>query len=111
MKTSEMIAALEENRELKFKSSLGGLKTVCYVNKFNEIEFTNLNQRIRRDRDWQLVREPVTWQEAIQAWIDGKTIKCEYPANDAKIISSTFYPSCLGPSRENLITGTWYIID
>ena len=25
--------------------------------------------------DWQLVRQPVTWQEAIQAWGVGKTIR------------------------------------
>ena len=23
---------------------------------------------------WEIVKEPVTWQEAIQAWIDGKNI-------------------------------------
>lgn len=27
--------------------------------------------------DWQLVRQPVTWQEAIQAWADGKKVVWE----------------------------------
>lgn len=31
--------------------------------------------------DWQLVRQPVTWQEAIQAWADGKKVVWEEDAD------------------------------
>lgn len=31
--------------------------------------------------DWQLVHQPVTWQEAIQAWADGKKVVWEEDAD------------------------------
>lgn len=33
------------------------------------------NGNVALNLDWQLVREPVTWQEAIQAWSVGKRVK------------------------------------
>ena len=35
------------------------------------------NGNVPLDLDWQLVRQPVTWQEAIQAWADGKKVVWE----------------------------------
>ena len=32
------------------------------------------------NNNWQLVRQPVTWQEAIQAWADGKKVVWEEDA-------------------------------
>ena len=111
-----MIAMLEENPNLKFKSCYNGFHLEATIDDnllrisesgitSDRIKYLNLNS------DWQLVREPVSWQEALQAWIDGKTIKCKYPPNDMKLISTTFLPKNLTstPTREALITGTWYI--
>lgn len=129
--TWEVIKMLSENQKLKFTDGIKigfidkvgrekGANTIGVVDEvifwidpngeiFNTVSF---NKEFLSYK-WTLVRTPVTWQEAIQAWIDGKTIKCCYkccyPKNDAKMISSTFYPSCLVPSREALTTGTWYI--
>ena len=33
------------------------------------------------NNNWQLVRQPVTWQEAIQAWVDGKKVAWEEDAD------------------------------
>ena len=109
MKTSEMIAMLEKNPKLKFISNYG--YTVAVDTKNELITDRDNYLIVNLKRDWQLVREPVTWQEALQAWVDGKTIKCEYPPNDMKLISTTFFPKNLTstPTREALITGTWYI--
>ena len=114
MKTSEMIAMLENDPKLRFTSG-GEKSTMEAICRSGNIELyyipAELKYEFRSDRDWQLVREPVTWQEALQAWVDGKTIKCEYPPNDMKLISTTFFPKNLTstPTREALITGTWYI--
>ena len=35
--------------------------------------------------DWQLVRQPVTWQEAIEAWADGKKISYSYGGYDRQL--------------------------
>ena len=39
------------------------------------------NGNVALDLDWQLVRQPVTWQEAIQAWADGKKVAWEEDAD------------------------------
>ena len=60
--------------------------------------------------DWQLVRQPVTWQEAIQAWAEGKK----------KVLVSTPFgleSQEVKKSRGSIITeyeitnGTWYVED
>jgi len=84
---------------------------------FGERFWAMSNESGRRIQDltgfeeWELIREPVPWQEALQAWAEGKTVEWHYPPNDKGFIGKTFYPSCLGPTRETLITGTWYIIE
>ena len=39
------------------------------------------NGNVALNLDWQLVRQPVTWQEAIQAWMDGKKVAWEEDAD------------------------------
>jgi hypothetical protein len=130
MKTWEMIKMLEENPKLKFKNIrfMNGdkienfLSIGCYgyftAKVFRNGELMDETKpsfgffgNFKPDDDWQLVRTPVTWQEALQAWVDGKTVKCEYPGKHGGLIISTFCSTCRGPNREALITGTWYIED
>ena len=87
MKTSEMIAMLEENPNLKFINInnngveiIDGILVYPYYNNHHELQKDDLfliTQNILKLADWQLVREPVPWQEAIQAYIDGKEVECE----------------------------------
>ena len=35
------------------------------------------NGNVALGLDWQIVRQPITWQEAIQAWADGKKVAWE----------------------------------
>jgi hypothetical protein len=111
MKTWEMIKMLEENPELKFKCSESRPVLRIYgpglVWETKDGSMTPASMIL--SDDWQLVRTPVTWQEALQAWVDGKTIKWFCPPNNEGMISRTFYPSCTGPDRDMLKTGTWYI--
>lgn len=44
---------------------------------------------ISLDDDWQIVREPVPWQEALQAWIDGKEIGV------AECAGCSAFPNCI----------------
>jgi rubredoxin len=60
------------------------------------------------------VRTPVTWQEAIQAWFDGKTVICEIsgtPFEYDKAKSSLIDQDNKAVCRSELIEGTWYIED
>ena len=72
--------------------------------------------------DWQLVRQPVTWQEAIQAWADGKKVAWEDDADHRvfdrnKSWAIPKYQSHLLDQDGDAVTvrmisgGTWYVED
>ena len=63
--------------------------------------------------DWQLVRQPVTWQEAFQAWIDGCDIWCEGGGRVSKFKNSSILLDKLEcpPSKWMMKNGKWYVED
>ena len=80
------------------------------------------NGNVALNLDWQLVKQPVTWQEAIQAWADGKMAICEldgdtyvYQWNGNRAISK--YQNHLLDQEGDAVTvrmisgGTWYVED
>ena len=84
MKTSEMIAMLENNPKLRFRrKGWDALEQQVGVDEDNFVGLWYPDGRhlgvclFTNQDDWELVRTPVTWQEAIQAWVDGKTIRIE----------------------------------
>ena len=58
--------------------------------------------------DWQLVRQPVTWQEAIQAWADGKVVSYKYSYNE---MMYAFQDSNRMLSIEKIKDAAWYVED
>lgn len=131
MKTSEMIAMLEKNPKLKFQYNTGSesgvmscidgdIKLIEHNGKpANYSQYLILHSGYMR-QDWQLVREPVSWQEAIQAWIDGKEIEaceCEGCGNGGSCgvmgyIKSTPNDTSLHANcRQQFKTAKWYIND
>ena len=58
--------------------------------------------------DWQLVRQPVTWHEAIQAWVDGKTISYSYMGYDKRF---PFEDSNTMMTIEKVKNAEWYVED
>ena len=61
--------------------------------------------------DWQLVRQPVTWQEAFQAWIDGCYIRCEGGGRVSKFKNGSLLLDTLEcpPSKWMMKNGKWYV--
>ena len=55
---------------------------------------------------WHLVRQPVTWQEAIQAWADGKKVSYSYMGYDKRF---PFEDSNTMMSIEKLKNAEWYM--
>ncbi len=115
MKLWEVLKALEENPKKVFECNLlSGFKALmstrdgyfdlkifnCYGELISqEVKGGAFNENIRVNNDWQEVKQPVTWQEAIKACANGSLIMCEY-----KGIKKFF--------TAKLIThGTWYIED
>ena len=131
MKLWEVMMLLEENPTDVYEAQLndwGGKARMTvkagygkYYYKFEVFDgdrlvdqsqpFGSFNDNVALDLDWKLVvRQPVTWQEAIQAWADGKTV---YVQNKT---GGRVYRLCgegekmyLWPSE--ITTGTWYVED
>jgi hypothetical protein len=78
MKTSEMIAMLEKNKDLSFIRKCNGEKYALNDSGcLSRVGAYGVAANLRIDDEWTLVRTPVTWQEAIQAWSEGENIWCE----------------------------------
>jgi len=120
--TSEMIAELEKNPKLRFKEVEGefGETLYCEVSEYGYIRLTtsdnesqDFSGNIMPSAKWTRVRTPVTWQEAIQAWTDGKTITChilrdkpyKYPGTNCQLIADNGH----GITSSEINIGIWYI--
>ena len=127
MKLWEAMRLLEENPSRKFeyqdvqKKCLLYADAGCYDDRvFYMLDcWDNKGELITGNRggslhgnlstldNWQPVRQPVTWQEAIQAWADGKRVtlkfdRCEY---------AFFGFSDPENTRRAINGGTWYVED
>ena len=89
MKTWEVIKMLSENPKLKFVTGhfnyLGfDCKNVLswgdclddfkHHKPGREFNIINKNNVKNLNLDWELVKEPVHWKDAIEAWLDGKKV-------------------------------------
>lgn len=117
LKTWEVYKIASENPKAKFRLLTRGKLDSGKVFKLLKgflVEDKNTGVGIcipEVDEDWELVREPVSWQEAIQEWIDGKDIYVEF---GGKIYDSFKHPedmSMLEISKSELQGGKWYIED
>jgi len=134
VKTSEMMAMLEKNPKLRFRCNGPG-GTVHFVTTSHEKYYKQeaLFQGMVRtdeidkslppglrffgnvaiDSEWELVPQPVPWQEALQARLDGKTVKVDCPDCGGDADSCVFEPTqdkesvCFSALKE----GTFYIIE
>lgn len=113
MKTCEMLSTLRDNPRLKaiLKDDILDRKyMVCvaqdgdfYAMRNDEVR-TNLI--LNTDDEWEVVQEAVSWQEALQAWSEGKSIKLE--CIDGSVVGE-FVTLIL--AREDLTSGKWFILD
>ena len=96
MKLWEVMRLLEENPKREFEAKLKGSGNRVVMSVDNSIgkfymfdvykdgsiigAFGNegaFNGNVSLDLDWYEVKQPVPWQEAIQAWADGKKVVWE----------------------------------
>jgi hypothetical protein len=57
------------------------------------------------NEEWELIREYIPWQEALQAWIDGKEVVRELSPTSCIFSKNNSF----AVSRHELIEGKWYI--
>lgn len=128
MKTSEMIAMLEEYPKLRFSTPDvdSGEEDIASIihHKLcwdNDAAFpVMIHVGGQWEHTWQLVCTPVPWQEAIQAALDGKTVTCKdckgrivsgCECDFVSCESQEFSTSVASPCWEQIQTGAWFIID
>ena len=126
MKLWEVMSFLEENPTDVYEAQLndwGGKARMTaeakygkYYYKFEVFDGERLvdqsqpsrsfNDNVALDLDWQLVRQPVTWQEAIQAWGAGRIVSVDVGGCKFKL---THDDSIFGLSERMINLGTWYV--
>ena len=111
MKLWEVLKALEENPDKKFKSVNYNQEEIiismgadCYDLPFRVLD---------SNRDWQEVKQPVPWQEAIKAWMNGKTIGVTQKDIEKRFYEGKDYllrdQHGDSVSEDEIAEGTWYI--
>lgn len=112
--TGEIILALEKNPKLQFRSSNHMTTPLMAYSDGEAIFYRKENGSFSEqtgmalNRKWTLVRTPVTWQEAIQAWLDGKTVRCECKECGYCLFQCPFDDRFCGKGFKS---GVWFIGD
>lgn len=120
MKTWEMIKALTENPKKKFKSKCsnrtnvkvnGVLNVVWEEGKLDGEELT-----VALDAEWEEIQQPVPFMEAIEAYHNKKTIRCESEDFDTRYYNPVVYIGAvikdttgIGITSHEILNGKWYI--
>jgi hypothetical protein len=125
-KTSEAIAMLEKNPELRFKDGDGAilqadnrlyLKRV-HPTKPDYASFNGIDGNVRTSDTWELIQQPIPFIEAVKAYSEGKTIRCESECGIWRYKKETGTghmwdigkPDSVITSTE-ILEGRWYVED
>ena len=119
MKYWQIVKSVTENPALSGVAVIDSIRYELYVNDSGTLESktyyleigangTSIGKAGNIDFDgWEIVRQPVPWQEAIQAWAEGRRVtlkfdRCEYDFCGFSDKSNT---------RRAIKSGTWYVVD
>jgi len=124
MKLWEVVKELSENPKKKYEAIDDGLYklTASYRNGYivfqafapNGDEINGANA-YKIDQDWQEIKQPVPWQEAIQAWLDNDKDIYVVRENGERIDQSESYrfgifgDGANGFNRHDFTQGKWFI--
>jgi hypothetical protein len=122
-KTSEAIAMLEENPKLQFKSipELYMTPAVLKSDDYKGIQVTTLDGKwnvcYRVNDTWELIQQPIPFMEAVKAYSEGKTIRCEDSKWKTRIYEPCEFSNEMkdtigfAVSPEEILEGKWYVED
>jgi hypothetical protein len=125
-KTSEAIAMLEKNPSLRFKN----YDDILYASEYGYIMFERkgyskacpagrFEGNVNLNTKWELIQQPVSFMEAVKAYSEGKTIRCERhgarfkfnPFGVPSYLSSFVTEGGASLSCIDVLEGTWYVED
>lgn len=130
LKTWEVIKALTENPKLRFRNNSHSYVqinnedgSIVWSNKDGSSVGPNLDRFILYSNgpccdnlhiEWEIVHQEVTWQEAIQAWVDGKEVyftlngSVQLYLDDGSQYLRTL-AGCKTISKDEISKGNWFI--
>lgn len=120
MKYWEIVKSLTENPALSGVAVIDSARYELYVDDSGNLESKTYYLKIGTmgysigkagniDFDgWEIAKQPVTWQEAIQAWADGKMVSYKYPQDP---VAYSFQDSNRMMCIEKIKDATWYVED
>ena len=108
MKGQEVWEAWKKDSSLKFKSEVNG-RIVGLLHGIPLWEDSNkeISAYSFMENTWQLTRQPVPWQEAIQAWAEGNNLKICFADNVYTVRGG----EPMRIDKNDLTNGTWYVED
>lgn len=120
-KTWEVVKILMENPRLRFEAKINKKKSNMWIDTEGDLVMDvvetapdySITDNEWLNAEWQLIETPVTWQEALQAWAEGKTIRCKCFDQDFGIEEyqiRTGVHTCVTLSRKGLLYGQWFIV-
>ncbi len=123
MKYWEIVKSLTENPALSGVAVIDSTRYELYVDDSGTLQSDtyylylgakgySLGKAGNIDFDgWEIVKQSVTWQEAIQAWANGKTIKTE--SSDGirtyKRTTNSLQSVLGGVTKDEILNGKWYV--
>jgi hypothetical protein len=123
-KTSEAIAMLEQNPNLKFMDVDGSILSLSrYGYLFRNhpedkdgVGCNGIDGNIKPNTAWELIQQPVDFLTAVKAYAEGKTIRCERCTTITKYNPNGEYTYDLNDTRtqraicaDEIINGRWYV--
>jgi hypothetical protein len=123
-KTWEMVKMLTENPDMQFKKVSDGLIFKCGTKISNCKEVGRYISQASGEcalltDEWELVQQPIPFMEAVKAYSEGKTIRCEWEGRTNNWVSiyknGSLYKDmkeCDGPiCAKEILNGKWYVED
>ena len=119
-KTWEVVKMLMENPRLRFEAKINKKKSNMWIDTEGDLVMDvvetapdySITDNEWLNAEWHLVETPVTWQEALQAFIDGKRVKCICDVDFCDFNDNCCYFSLNQPDMciHGLKHGQWFIV-
>ena len=118
-KTWEVVKILMENPRLRFEAKINKKKSNMWIDTDGDLAMDvvktapdyPITDNEWLNAEWQLVETPVTWQEALQAWAEEKTVICKFNDINEEYSETCFSNNYDTPlTRYQILYGQWFIV-
>jgi len=118
-KTWEVVKILMENPRLRFEAKINKKKSNMWIDTDGDLAMDvvktapdyPITDNEWLNAEWHLVETPVTWQEALQAWAEEKTVICKFNDINEEYSETCFSNNYDTPlTRYQILYGQWFIV-